>query len=678
MTPEQEQGQLDALAIKIKETVEAAYQQMMRDISDGMDSREAIAKANDSFQGEYYDQMAASFSKVLGQFFSVADMKAWPIGDVELSNRLYVNSREVSAVTRKIISDHVKGFAEIRDLARKLYDGYDFGYDPLKVKANLPKYMRRAIADPATNFGVSQVLGRIQASTIKTDGMRAAYLQAIDAVENGAGQERLAKLIKTAWYERNRYFANRIAQTELHRAYTSQQALDLMADDQVSWVQIRMSITHPKSDICDLHSKVNKYGKGPGCYPKAFAPKPPYHPFCRCKVIPRYDLEGTGQYNDKADLEFVKSQGLYDQQQILGSKQKLHDFLHGTPIGTIINRGVPDPYKLRFIGDPLDGLPIKPSPEKPPAPDPAPIVPGTKYWDAGTEAGKWHDQSFDAAPDWIKRAIGKYKDAPVTYRRSEGAYCKMRELINMSAYTKDGLRGQSVWRHEFGHWIDGWLGNEHSTLYGSMMSDFENAMKLDGDALKIASGVARSDAKNRARLDVLRSTYDEQQALIVGMDGFEQRVSFIRGKWETLGFDFDDVVRQLVIHDSVTAESVTTTGHLSDLVRMNKMATAIAELDAQGFMDAICGDNRVYIKTSFQGAFPEFSDLVGCATKNKVSGYLKTGYGHSDSYLKRFGAQGTEVFANVIALQGLGSPFWIRLSEVFMKNTIAVMKERLQ
>ena len=75
--------------------------------------------------------------------------------------------------------------------------------------------------------------------------MKAGYLQAIDAAEAGAGAERLRKLLKTAWYERNRYVANRISQTELHRAYSDEGARDLMADDRVHWVQVVMSRTHP-------------------------------------------------------------------------------------------------------------------------------------------------------------------------------------------------------------------------------------------------------------------------------------------------------------------------------------------------------------------------------------------------------------------------------------------------
>ena len=100
-------------------------------------------------------------------------------------------------------------------------------------------------------------------------GLKAAYLQALEA---GKGEQHLAKQLKIAWYEKNRYFANRIAQTELHRAYTDQLAADLMAEPKLQYVQIRLSQKHLKTDICDLHTKQDKYGLGAGVYPKAAVP----------------------------------------------------------------------------------------------------------------------------------------------------------------------------------------------------------------------------------------------------------------------------------------------------------------------------------------------------------------------------------------------------------------------
>lgn len=280
MSPEQEQEQLDALARVIKQRAEAAFEELMTRLQAGEDPRAAMEAVTSQFHGQYYDELSAAFSTVLDRAIGSADIRSLPVSDVALSERLYRHTAEVNAVTRQIIKDHVKGFTQARDLAMQIYEGYGFKDDPLKVQVNLPKYLREALQDPAISQGFAQIVGRIRADNLKTPALKAAYLQAIDALEAGAGDNRLKKLMQTAWFERNRYFANRIAQTELHRAYSNQVAQEIMADEATVWVKYQMSKTHPKVDICDRHAGLNGWGKGPGIYPKAQAPKPPAHPFC--------------------------------------------------------------------------------------------------------------------------------------------------------------------------------------------------------------------------------------------------------------------------------------------------------------------------------------------------------------------------------------------------------------
>jgi hypothetical protein len=70
-----------------------------------------------------------------------------------------------------------------------------------------------------------------------------------------------------------------------------------------------MSAYHPKTDLCDYFSSVNSYGKGPGVYPKGKAPKPTYHPFCRCVIVQRFDLdqEEETKRNDSAESSYLHS-----------------------------------------------------------------------------------------------------------------------------------------------------------------------------------------------------------------------------------------------------------------------------------------------------------------------------------------------------------------------------------
>lgn len=353
MTHDEEQTRLDGISAEVRQLAEAAYQDLLQRLRDGESPRAAIQAVTATFSGAYYHALSGAFSAVLGREIGVAAIKAWPIADVALSERLYAHSSEVSAVTRRLIAEHAEGFVQARELALRLYEGYQFKVDPLTVKAALPKYLRQAMKDPGVNQSLTRVFSRIRADALKTPALKAAYLQAIDAAEAGAGAERLRKLLRTAWYERNRYFANRIAQTELHRAYSDQVAQDLMADEGIHWVQVVMSRSHPKVDICDYHARLNAYGQGPGVYPKPKAPKPTFHPFCRCVLVPRPDLDGDPDATPipGADRAFMASLTKDDQRLVAGSRDRLNQFLSGKRLEAIHDAGVRQEYRLRRVGD---------------------------------------------------------------------------------------------------------------------------------------------------------------------------------------------------------------------------------------------------------------------------------------------------------------------------------------
>jgi len=347
---------LDLVALMIQQRAEEAFQLMMRRIAEGEPPRTVIDEITASFEAAYYIELSKAFSQMLIQNFSVDDVRSLQIGRIELSKHLYKFQRMVNANVLRIITDHIKGFTQARDLAMQIYDGYASGVDLLNVKAHLPKYLREALMDPAISQGFAQIVGRIKATNLKTPALKAAYLQAIDALENGVGRARLEKLTRIAWYQRNRYFSNRIAQTELSRAFNNKIAQDLLDDNQLDWVQIRMSVTHPRTDICDYHSKLNMYGQGEGVYPKRKAPKPPFHPHCRCKIIPRYDIDAEA--STKPDLtapwSLMKDFSEYDQRLIAGSASRLERFKNGETMDSIYSTDTNEMYRTEY----LDGTTI--------------------------------------------------------------------------------------------------------------------------------------------------------------------------------------------------------------------------------------------------------------------------------------------------------------------------------
>lgn len=356
MTPEQTSEAIDQLARR-------AYEDLLRRIRAGETPREAADAALVAFRGPYYQQVADALGAILKASMGVAEVKAWPMGvgatgrsPVLLSQALYAHHRAISAATAATVNAHLQGLHSARALAKTLYEGYDFKPDTLHVVKKLPKYLQ-------VEFD------QARAAALKTPALRAAYLQAIQAAEAGAGQAALEKVLKVAFYERNRYYANRIARTEIHRAQAAQIARETLAEEQIGFVQLRLSSKHPKPDICDLHAKLDAYGLGAGVYPKAEAPLPPFHPHCYCLIRPLLSIPPGQKVQAKpnAARAFLKSLPPDEARQVMGGRERLRRVLEdGDSVDAVVNTNVDPLYHARRMGD------SKFLPQGPTTPLPAP------------------------------------------------------------------------------------------------------------------------------------------------------------------------------------------------------------------------------------------------------------------------------------------------------------------
>ncbi|MFZ1830460.1 MAG: hypothetical protein WAW42_17215 [Candidatus Competibacteraceae bacterium] len=325
----------------VQQAARQAFAKLLEKIRQGQAPRSAIDAILREFNAEALTGFREAFSAVLESSLGEKEIKAWPVGGVKLSDRLYDHAQKVSATTRQMIEQHLKGLHSARELRKALYEGYNFQDDPLKIIKPLPKYLQ-------VEFD------QFKAAQLKTPALRAAYLEAIRKAEAGAGMEAIEKQLRIAFYERNRYFANRIARTELHRNYTDQQARDLMAEDRIQYVQFRMSLKHPRTDICNLHAELDAWGLGPGIYPKAAAPKPPIHPFCGCRVVPRLSVrpQQPPKFNPKAERDFLKSLPAKEARDVAGSWEKRRRILEDQEtLETIYNEGKDELYRWKRVGD---------------------------------------------------------------------------------------------------------------------------------------------------------------------------------------------------------------------------------------------------------------------------------------------------------------------------------------
>lgn len=248
-----------AQAALIQLLARAAFAKMWRALGEdsALSPRDAIQAAQADFGGAFARALAGAFSELLQRSVGVAEVRAMPVGDIALSQRLHRHDAQTMAEVLQAIKAHAQGVHQARELALALYDGYSPAQGPKRPlegrsRADLPRYLRELTNDPEARQSLARVIeqGQAQAARLKSAPLRAAYTEALDAWEAGAGREALKRRLEIAQREKNRFFANRIAQTELARAHQADVAAELMADDMLEVVQVATSPAHPRADIC--------------------------------------------------------------------------------------------------------------------------------------------------------------------------------------------------------------------------------------------------------------------------------------------------------------------------------------------------------------------------------------------------------------------------------------------
>ena len=366
-TPENINPLLDGVAGNISQEAQDAYARLLLLIEGGTDPAEAVRIVQAGFNGAYVASLQQAFGAILGQAVEAGFVTSLPVSGVPLSARLYRNTLQTSMEVAGLVKSHAAGIHDARELAIRLYDGYnptDGIQRPIEKQslAELPRPLRELMkADIKLKGSYEQLLEQVQtaASRLKTQALRAAYSEAIDAWAKGKGGESLKRKLDVAYREKTRYHANRIAQTELARAHADKVASEFMHDDTISVVKVIMSPAHPMRDICNLFAEADLYGLGKGCYPKEKAPKPVYHPFCRCVLSSRPNLDAADAREVPGGVkDFLNGLPKGQAAQMVGSEARLFEVVKGgKSIDEVLNAGKDKAYHLKRLGD---NVPMKP------------------------------------------------------------------------------------------------------------------------------------------------------------------------------------------------------------------------------------------------------------------------------------------------------------------------------
>jgi hypothetical protein len=128
----------------------------------------------------------------------------------------------------------------------------------------------------------------------------------------------------------------------------------LMADDEIEVVRYQLSVTHPAPDICDALAYADRFGLGPGLYPKGKAPLPPSHPWCRCTCTPVLGRKaGEIREDPTAIARYLANLDANTARQVAGSRAKRDAVLKGDSLLDLVNAKRPEWYRIGTIDEAL-------------------------------------------------------------------------------------------------------------------------------------------------------------------------------------------------------------------------------------------------------------------------------------------------------------------------------------
>lgn len=323
--------------LKATHEVVARFERRIRELlAEGVPVAEAVRRAYalypvmkvmaDEVQAQIVAEAVRGYGDALPE--GVSDClftHSWAPDKLTLSERTTRGGLLVRALVAQAITQQLKKGATYRRTARTIFDGYKKG--GLIPEQDLPKFLqdiveagRRADIPRAK---LLQMLKPVKKEIAKrtTAGMRAAYTQLVRAVE-AQNEKALENAIYVATQERTRYFAERIARTELARAYHDGFLARWDGDENCIAYQWRLSGRHPVYDICDLYAKANLYGLGAGIFPKGKVPLIPAHPNCMCFLKPvirgMLDNETPHERIEDGGREYLASVNPHHRQMLLG------------------------------------------------------------------------------------------------------------------------------------------------------------------------------------------------------------------------------------------------------------------------------------------------------------------------------------------------------------------------
>lgn len=333
---------------KTDKTIKAFEKEIKRLLKEGKTAGEAAEEAYKKYpvmktlEKELQKQLEEEMKRGAGEEIPITAIHdalslSWSPDKLTLSERTTKGGKKITAQAASIIAEAIKKGESVQKTALALFDGYGYGH--ILPTQDIPEFMKKlSEIGKLTDYKGQKFRKTLRAverqlKRVNAQGMKIAYNKIKEVIEMG-NEKKINKAVYVATQERTRYFARRIARTELARAYGDGEMAKWENDDDCVAFQWKLSSGHPCYDICDLYANADLYGMGKGIFPKDKVPRLPAHPNCMCHLRPVMEgsrlLKGEEKEQiDKGGMAYIKKLSKHDQERLLGVHGRLEVLKRG-------------------------------------------------------------------------------------------------------------------------------------------------------------------------------------------------------------------------------------------------------------------------------------------------------------------------------------------------------------
>lgn len=323
---------------KTDKTIKAFAKEIKQLLKEGKTAKEAVKEAYKKYpvmktlEKELQKQLEEEMKRGAGEDIPInaihdALSLVWSPDNLTLSERTTKGGKEITKQAASIIAEAIKKGESVQKTALALFDGYGYGH--VLPTQDIPEFMKKlSEIGKLTDYKGREFRKTLrdverQIKRVNVQGMKIAYGKVKEAIETG-NEKKINKAVYVATQERTRYFARRIARTELARAYHDGFMAQWEDDDDCIAFKWTLSSKHPFCDICDLFAEADLYGMGKGVFPKNKVPVLPVHPHCMCHLRPV--MQGSDLLTsekpkpriERGGREWFDAQNTMTRQDILG------------------------------------------------------------------------------------------------------------------------------------------------------------------------------------------------------------------------------------------------------------------------------------------------------------------------------------------------------------------------